>query len=95
MICLRCGYCCKHYFVAIVDDPAKGFTEDNLIMHDGNGLPCKHLVKNENGKHSCAIHHYPWYQETDCFRHTQVESDPRCECRLGREMLGGYNKERI
>ena len=34
MICLRCGHCCKNYFVPIVDDPTKGYR--NAVDVDSN-----------------------------------------------------------
>ena len=58
MICLHCGYCCKNYMVVIVDNPKKGIREDNLIVHEGGGKPCKHLDENNN----CKIHNYSWYK---------------------------------
>ena len=81
MKCLRCGYCCKNYCVAIVDDPNKGIHEDNIVIHEGNG-PCKHLCGNKPGDHSCAIHDEPWYRETPCARHSQIENRDS-PCRMG------------
>jgi len=81
MKCLRCGYCCKNYAVIIVDDPEKGIAEDNLILHEGNGTPCKHL-RGEEGSYSCALHDYPWYKDTPCFAFTQVEQKDSL-CRIG------------
>lgn len=91
MICLQCGYCCKNYFVPIVDNPNKGLDENNLIMHTGDGTPCKHLTGNEPGKYSCSIHHYSWYKETPCFSHTQVENK-NCDCRIGRHIIDNLGK---
>lgn len=87
MKCLRCGHCCHNYMVIIVDDPKKGITEDNLIFHEGNGTPCKHLRGTKPGEYWCAIHHYPWYKETPCYAHGQIESSPDCVCRLGEYIL--------
>lgn len=78
MICLQCGYCCKTMFVVIVDDPGKGIREDNLIVHEGHG-PCKHL-KSDN---TCTIHDEPWYKQTPCFSHGQIEQSLSDECRMG------------
>ena len=86
MKCLRCGYCCTHYNVVIVDNPEKGLTQDNLILHSGNG-PCKHLTGKGPGKYNCALHDYPWYKETPCADYTQIEHDSGEECRTGRYVL--------
>jgi len=87
MICLRCGHCCKTYCVIIVDDPKKGITDSNLVPHMGDGTPCKHLQGSKPGEYTCALHDYPWYKDTPCFAHGQIESSPDCECRLGRYIL--------
>jgi len=89
MICLRCGYCCQHLAVVIVDDPQKGPEEGNLIVHEGHGVPCKHLQGSRPGGYSCAIHDEPWYQETPCAQHGQIESNPWVPCRMGEYVLGG------
>ena len=86
MICLRCGYCCRAYTVVIVDDPEKGIVEDNLILHDGDGTPCKHLRGDKPGEYSCALHDYPWYKKTPCFQHGQIERS-NTNCRIGEYML--------
>ena len=86
MICLRCGYCCKNYAVVIVDDPAKGICEDNLILHEGLGSPCKHLQGNKPGEYSCKVHEYEWYKETPCFQHGQIEHE-NSPCRMGEYIL--------
>jgi len=77
MICLRCGYCCIHLEVIIVDDPSKGIQEDNLIPKH-TGERCKHLLPNGN----CAVHNEPWYEETPCFAYTQIERGNQL-CRRG------------
>jgi len=87
MICLRCGYCCRWLCVVIVDDPEKGISEDNLIVHNGQGQPCKHLLVNAIGEHSCAIHDKKWYDKTPCNQHGQIESSSDTECRMGRYQL--------
>jgi len=87
MKCLRCGYCCKAYLVVTVDDPEKGISEDNLKVNSGDGTPCQHLRGDKPGEYSCAIHNYPWYHETPCFAHGQIEQNEDDECRLGRYLL--------
>lgn len=69
----------------IVDDPALGIREDNLIPKpDGK---CPHLLGDAPGSYSCAVHNMPWYKETPCFRHGQIERDPNSECRFGAYLL--------
>jgi len=87
MKCLRCGYCCHKCLVIIVDDPEKGIVKDNIITHEGDGSPCKHLEGNKSGKYKCKIHDRSWYNGTPCFRHGQIENSPTDECRMGRYIL--------
>ena len=71
----------------IVDDPAKGIAEDNIIHHIGDGTPCKHLRGDTPGDYSCAVHDEPWYRETPCFAATQIERSPNDVCRMGKFIL--------
>jgi len=88
MKCLRCGYCCKRLWVPIVDDPALGPVEDNIITHEGLGTPCKHLRGSTPGKYLCAVHDEPWYAETPCAAYDQVGRMDG-PCRIGvRELKG-------
>ena len=82
MICLHCGYCCKNFMVGIVDNPALGIREDNLKVHMGNDTPCPHLLGDKPGEYKCALHNEPWYPETPCFAHGQVERE-NSNCRMG------------
>jgi len=86
MICLRCGHCCHHYCVVIVDDPDKGITNDNLLYHEGKGEPCKHLRGDTPGKYYCSIHDRNWYNETPCAHHGQIERG-NTNCRMGEYIL--------
>jgi hypothetical protein len=86
MRCLRCGHCCHKYAVIIVDDPDKPISEDNLTAHMGDG-PCKHLRGDTPGAYACSIHAKPWYNQTPCFSHGQVEYSPDDNCRLGEYIL--------
>lgn len=93
MKCLRCGWCCHRYMVAIVDDPDKGITEDNLIPHKGDGTPCPHLRPNPDSKtYTCTIHDRPWYSHTPCASHGQIEHHSDAPCRMGKWLMdqGGY-----
>lgn len=92
MICLRCGYCCKNYLVMIVDDPEKGLVESNIIAHMGDGTPCKHLKGDKPGEYSCGVHDQPWYEETPCFSHGQIEKG-NTNCRLGEHLLSLKNEK--
>ncbi|KKL53562.1 hypothetical protein LCGC14_2274220 [marine sediment metagenome] len=92
MICLRCGYCCKHLWVIIVDNPHKNPSENNLIEHSGGGIACKHLRGTKPGDYKCNIHDKSWYDETPCFQHTQIEKHTNIECRMGRHILNKLSK---
>ena len=89
MKCQRSGYCCIQYDVAIVVDPELGIREDNIRMKL-TGERCMHLRGDKPGEHSCAVHHYPWYEETPCYRHSQIEQRDT-PCRLGSYIVKKYN----
>ncbi|MHA1469077.1 MAG: hypothetical protein ACTSSP_00800 [Candidatus Asgardarchaeia archaeon] len=86
MKCLKCGYCCDFFFLFIVDDPSKGISTDNLTIKK-TGERCPHLRGDKPGKFSCAIHDYPWYEETPCFSHGQIERNINDKCRMGVHIL--------
>jgi hypothetical protein len=86
MICLRCGHCCVAYMVVVVDDPENGPVPGNVVGHEGN-CRCKHLVGDEPGQLSCAVHGRPWYAETPCASHGQIEQSPEDPCRMGEYVL--------
>jgi len=104
MICKRCGYCCIHYTVVIVDKPELGLRDDNLIAKP-SGVRCKHLVGTVPGKMFCALHDKPWYKKTPCFSHGQIEENKDTPCRLGvfilsqkrtqKDLIEAYNSESI
>ncbi len=88
MKCLRCGWCCKHLAVIIVDDPDIGpVDESNLLVRPGNGTPCQHLTGDRPGECACAVHEREWYEETPCFAHTQIENSLDDPCRMGEYLL--------
>lgn len=87
MRCLRCGYCCKQYMVMIVRNPEKGIAPGNIVAHTGGGKPCRHLRGSGPGKYRCAIHDRPWYKDTPCFQHGQIEKSPDDPCRIGEYVL--------
>lgn len=90
MKCLRCGYCCTHLFVTIVVDPDKfdpdGVDESNLRTIDQSKERCPHLRGDKIGEYSCSIHHYPWFKDTPCGTHTQIEFKDSL-CRMGSNLL--------
>ena len=92
MKCLRCGYCCKHCWVDIIDDPSLGYEESNLIEHPGLGRSCKHLLGDKPGEYACAVHEYPWYKETPCYRHGLKNGEG--PCRLGTKIMKRYEAGR-
>jgi len=76
MICLRCGYCCIKYPVAILKGPKGGVelkSEDSF---------CKHLTGNKPGEYSCNIHNCVKYKDSPCYDFSQVE-EKNSNCRLG------------
>lgn len=85
MKCLRSGYCCIHYDVMIVDDPELGIVENNVI-HKSTGEKCKHLGGDGPGQYFCKIHDYPWYKDTPCYNHSQIEHQ-NLNCRIGEYSL--------
>lgn len=86
MICLRCGWCCTYNWVMIVKDPEKGIQEGNIIEHLGQGQPCPHLEGDKPGEYSCKVHDRPWYKQTPCYSHGQIERG-NTNCRLGDHIL--------
>ena len=94
MKCLRSGWCCMALAVVIVDDPALGVVEGNLIAKM-SGERCKHFRGDKPGEHSCALHDEPWYEETPCFSHGQIERG-ETYCRMGNYILHGKQRpERV
>ena len=75
----------------IVDDPSKGIVDGNIIHHSGDDKTCKHLEVDEFGESSCLIHQYPWYKETPCFSHGQIESSENDPCRVGEYILKSHS----
>mgnify|MGYP000988315388 CR=1 FL=1 len=91
MICLRCGYCCKHSFVVVIADPDKGYDEDNpdesnVLMLNGDGTPCPYLKGDRPGEYFCAVHDKEWYDKTLCYAHNQIEEKDSF-CRIGEYMI--------
>jgi hypothetical protein len=92
MNCLRCGYCCVHYPVAILKDADRGPSDKNLQMKEG-GVRCPHLVGGVVGELECAIHNKKFYKDTPCFMHVQVERGST-HCRMGEYVMGMTEEQR-
>jgi len=74
--------------VIIVDDPEKGIVEGNLSSIGFKGPErCPHLRGDKPGSYSCAVHNRPWYKDTPCYSHGQIESDPSSPCRMGTYLI--------
>ena len=74
MICLRCGKCCYHLDIHIIDP------EDPMaIIVKNAGEVCPHLVFREDLA-VCTIHHMPCYQGTPCQQFEQIGPDDAVCC---------------
>lgn len=83
MKCLRCGYCCLHYIVAIIVDPGLGPVKGNVRGINCAKEYCPHLCTGEPGKFRCAVHDEPWFPDSPCGEFGQVENSPDTLCRMG------------
>ena len=70
----------------IVIDPQRGPAEDNLRGINLEGERCPHFREGRPGNCSCAIHHYPWFADTPCGQHGQIEKY-NSPCRMGEWVL--------
>jgi hypothetical protein len=97
MICLRCGYCCVKYDTIIInpkyinekldfEDPS---IEEKILFKEHNKW-CPHLTEKKL-MYSCKVHDKPWYKDTPCYNHTQIESSDNKKCRIG-DYVKGKNK---
>lgn len=73
--------------VVIVVDPDRGLKEDNLRAINLLKEPCPHLRGNKAGEYSCAVHNRPWYKQTPCYKHGQIEAKKSSPCRMGEYLL--------
>jgi hypothetical protein len=84
MICLRCGGCCLHLDIFVVN-PACIRTDGSIDPSDPTGMimkpsgkKCPHLTfqpdpAGDGGKMAvCTIHHLPCYQGTPCQQFEQM-----------------------
>lgn len=93
MRCLHCGYCCKNYMVAVIDDITKPIDKTNIVFHKGDGSPCKHLKGDRPGKYKCSVHNLPFYKDTPCFAFGQIERSPNEKCRMGVYIMKKYKEQ--
>jgi hypothetical protein len=91
MICLRCGYCCTHLDVVIVNprsirpDGTVDPEDREAIAFKPAGQRCPHIVYRDE-KAICTIHHLSYYRGTPCDQFEQFgPMDAVC-------MLGSYFK---
>lgn len=87
MICLRCGYCCTHLSVAIVN-PRSVLSDGTIDANDPEaviikraGECCPHLIFSDE-KAVCTIHHLPCYSESPCDQFEQFGPNDAV-CTLG------------
>ena len=81
MICLRCGQCCLHLDIFIVN-PSSILVDGSIDPDDQEamifkpaGKRCPHLVFEadcEGDRAVCTIHHLPCYRGTPCEQFEQV-----------------------
>lgn len=91
MICLRCGYCCKHSLVVVAKNPNKGFNKKNFKTYVGDGTPCHHLSGFIPGQFKCKVHNKKWYNKTPCHAHIQYELS-NSFCRIGEHNIREFIK---
>jgi len=87
---MRCGYCCIKYSVIIIKDPDLPISDKNLLYKETDKR-CPHLIGEDMGDFSCAIHNHPEYEDTPCYNHTQIERK-ETNCRLGEHLIGTKSK---
>ncbi|NMB86131.1 MAG: hypothetical protein A4E44_00974 [Methanosaeta sp. PtaB.Bin018] len=80
MICQRCGNCCIHLDIYIINptsvlpDGTIDTGDPSAMIHKPAGERCPHLAW-ENNQAACVIHHLPCYQGTPCQLFEQVGSE--------------------
>ena len=81
--------------MVIINDPSKGFCDDNFIAKEGDGTPCKHLEGDKPGEYKCAVHNMEWYKRTPCYEFGQIESSSDNICRMGEFILRNFREEDV
>ncbi|MDD1726558.1 MAG: hypothetical protein LUQ08_01895 [Methanothrix sp.] len=81
MICLRCGGCCLHLDILVVnpnhirEDGSIDSINPASMIFKPSGKKCPHLVFQADPageKAVCSIHHLPCYQGTPCQQFEQM-----------------------
>jgi len=84
MLCLRCGGCCLHLDIFIVnparirEDGSIDPTDPESMIFKPSGERCPHLSfeaaaeEDEEKIAACTIHHMPCYQTTPCQQFDQI-----------------------
>ncbi|VVB70618.1 Uncharacterised protein [uncultured archaeon] len=77
MRCLRCGKCCYHLSIFVIN-PASILLDGTVDPNDGGAMifkparkSCPHLSI-ESHQAICIIHHLPCYQGTPCEQMEQI-----------------------
>lgn len=90
MKCIHCGYCCIMLDVIIVHpkyiEVIKSIEElcdEHMVMHKEYNQKCPHLYLQDQ-EWKCKIHDYPWFKDTPCARHSQIEESIESICRTGK-----------
>jgi len=96
MKCLHCGWCCFMYDVIIIAptyatekfkmSDINSENENLIALHKPTGKACPH-VEERDELYFCKIHSMPWYKETPCYSHSQIESNSNDNCRMGEYIL--------
>jgi len=91
MKCLRSGWCCIWLDVIIIcpESATEDFVvdegKDEDFMHKESGKMCPHLQFNDN-EAFCSVHNMPWYEDTPCYKYTQIERSEKSPCRMGEHL---------
>jgi hypothetical protein len=81
MLCLRCGQCCLHLDIFIINpssilaDGSIGADNHEAMIFKPAGQRCPHLAHQPEGEGSiavCTIHHLPCYRGTPCEQFEQI-----------------------
>jgi len=81
MICKRCGNCCLHLDIFVVNprsilpDGTLDRSDPEAMIQKPGGQMCPHLafvVMPEGEIACCTIHHLPCYRDTPCEKFEQI-----------------------
>jgi len=98
MICVHCGYCCIKLCVVTINKEyatetfkLKNLSEENTLVSMSDEA-CPHVTL-DNGKFLCGVHDMPWYKDTPCASHGQIEESPSSICRMGEYIQKNKNMQ--